>query len=260
MLDTIKDKIPDFLKEWAVPIVFFAILLLSVVLLLLAITEHAALDRILRLPADEKLDYATLTTIFGIIPAALSIALSSSIASVSERKSARQETYQRLEFESIALFRFEIDNTALARITWDDSEPYEKVKDDDNLHYQVLQHICQVLNLFEMAVRFKKDGIIHNDVFCSWIAWIYDLCSSEMFLHYWYLDGVKENYIGPFQKVIDEGLLITHGETAIKEVKNQPQSDAQKAAAEKDEYKREEFNKYMNSSCYYKVTQAVART
>jgi hypothetical protein len=260
MLDMIKDKIPDFVKEWAVPIAFFATLLLSVVLLLLAITEHAALERILRLPADEELDYSTITTIFGIIPAALSVALSSSIATVTERKSARQETYQRLEFESIALFRFEIDNTALARITWDDSEPYEKVNDDSNLHYQVLQHICQVLNLFEMAVRFKKDGIIHHDVFCSWIAWIYDLCSSEMFLHYWYLDGLKENYIAPFQKMIDDGLLIAHGETTVKAVKNQPQSDEEKAAREKDENKREEFNKYMNSARYLKVIQTATKT
>jgi len=90
--------------------------------------------------------------------------------------------YRQLELESIKLFRFEIENVELARIIWNDEITFEELQKNTNKLFQVLQHICQTLNLFEMTIRFKKDGIVHEDVFESWEVWIFECCKSSIFL------------------------------------------------------------------------------
>jgi len=64
--------------------------------------------------------------------------------------------YRQLELESIKLFRFEIENVELARIIWNDEITFEELQKNTNKLFQVLQHICQTLNLFEMTILFKR--------------------------------------------------------------------------------------------------------
>lgn len=183
--------------------------------------NHLALARLFGIKDSVELDLGSIASILGIIAAALAIIISNRQQAYKELQTTRDQIYQQLELESINLFRFEIDNVELAGITWNDTLSYETLQQDTSKAYQVLQHICMVLNLFEMAVRFRRDGIAHEDVFRSWEAWIFDLCQSKMFLHFWYLGELKENYIKLFQDIIDDGLRCCHGKDAVTALKQQ---------------------------------------
>ncbi len=206
-------------------------------------SHHKRLAGTLGLNDGVMLNLDSIASVLSIVAAALAVVISNRQIARKEQQSTRDQIYQQLEIESINLFRFEIEHTHLARITWGDTMEYEELEKDGNLKYQVLQHVCQVLNLFEMSVRFKHHDIIHDDVFKSWIAWIYDLCSSKTFLHFWYCDGVRDNYIELFQNIIDKGLYFAHGEQSVKETR----ASAQRITATDDEgnQHRTEFADYM---------------
>jgi hypothetical protein len=76
-----------------------------------------------------------------------------------------------------------------------------------------------------MSVRFRRDNIIHDDAFFSWIAWIYDLCSSNIFLHCWNCEGLRNNYIEFFQNIIDQGLCYAHGKITVQVVRTREEQE-----------------------------------
>lgn len=206
-------------KELLTELLSFSLYLIAVVCAFWWLgSRHSLIADWIGLPDQVELTMDAISSVLGIAAAAMAVIISSRQEANKQQQAARDQIYQQLELESINLFRFEIDNVELARIVWEDTLPYEEVKDDDKhpgKYYQVLQHLCQILNLFEMAVRFKRDGIVHDDVFNSWEAWIFDLCRSEIFLRYWYLEGVQDNYIQLFRKIVDEGLRCCHGEEKV---------------------------------------------
>lgn len=182
-------------------------------------SSHTVLAKVFGITDTVELNLDSIASILGIVAAAMGIIISNRQQAYKEQQASRDQIYQQLELESINLFRFEIENVDIARITWDDEiTTFDELQKDKNKAYQVLQHICQILNLFEMAVRFKRDGIAHEDVFMSWEAWIFDLCNSQIFLNYWYLEGVKDNYIKLFQDIIDDGLRCCHGKEKVETV------------------------------------------
>jgi len=64
----------------------------------------------------------------------------------------------------------------------------------------------QVLNLFEIAVRFRKQKIMPPDVFGSWIIWFYDLCTANNFPSIW--RDVRLNYLADLREIMDTCILI----------------------------------------------------
>lgn len=191
-------------------------------------SSHLILSNLFGIKDSVELDLGSIASILSIVAAALAIIISNRQQAYKELQATRDQIYQQLEIESINLFRFEVENVELTRVTWDDTVTFDELKKDNSKAYQVLQHLCQILNLFEMAVRFKRDGIAHEDVFKSWEAWIFDLCKSSIFLNYWYIEGVRKNYIELFQNIIDEGLCCCHGKDIISEtIKKQNISDDQ---------------------------------
>lgn len=199
-------------------------------------SSHTTLADLFGINDTVALTLDSIASIVGIVSAAMAIIISNRHQAQKEQQASCDQIYQQLEIESINLFRFEIEHVELARITWDNEvTTFEELQKDKSKAYQVLQHICQVLNLFEMAVRFKRDGIVHEDVFSSWEAWICDLCKSEIFLRYWYLEGVRDNYIALFQHIVDDGLCCCHGkekvESIVKGADSGADSDLQKFRA-----------------------------
>lgn len=233
------------------------------------VSNHVWLAEVMGISDNVSLDLGSLASVLGILAAAAAVIISnrneankSRLADNEDQKKNREESrkeqqairdqiYQRLELESIKLFRFENDNVELARITWDSTKPYETIMMDKDEAYRVLQHVCQVLNLFEMAVRFKKVDIVHEDVFESWIAWIYDLCASSVFLHFWYLEEVRDNYIEQFQNIIDKGLVCQHGQEEVDKVivqaEAEPETEEGKDKLAKEKLARESFYSYMKN-------------
>jgi hypothetical protein len=204
-------------REIAIEILVYALYILAVLCAFWWLSSnHLILSKLFGVNDTVELNLDSIASILGIVAAALAIIISNRQQSYKEQQASRDQIYQQLEVESINLFRFEIANVELARIVWDDDEiTFDELQKDKNMAYQVLQHICQVLNLFEMAVRFKRDGIAHEDVFMSWEAWIFELCKSKIFLNYWYIENVKDNYIKIFQDIIDDGLCCCHGKEKI---------------------------------------------
>jgi|GEM_PF-4193854 len=193
-------------------------------------TNHTLLSKWFGMDDTVSLNLDSIASIVGIIAAAMAVVVSNRRDAQNELQANRDQIYQQFELESVNLFRFEIENVELAQIVWEDCKSFDEVQKNKAEAYKVLQHICQILNLFEMALRFKKEGTVHEDVFLSWQAWIYDLCKSSIFLNYWYLKGIRDNYIDLFKEIIDEGLFCAHGnavEALIRQYKdtNDPSFD-----------------------------------
>jgi hypothetical protein len=172
---------------------------------------HTPVAKLFGVKDSVELTLDSIASIVGIVSAAIAIIISNRQQAYKEQQASRDQIYQQLELESNNLFRFEVENVKLARIIWDNEvTSFDRLQEDKDLAYKVLAYLCQVLNLMEMAVRFRKNGIAHEDVYLSWEVWIFDLCKSEIFLNYWYLRDLKKHYIASFQDIIEDGLNRHH--------------------------------------------------
>jgi hypothetical protein len=193
------------------PYIFYIITVICVFWLLGS--GHALVAGLFGVKDSVELTLDSIASIVGIASAAIAIIISNRLQARKEQQASRDQIYQQLELESNNLFRFEVENVKVARIVWDEEvTTFDRLQEDKDLAYKVLAYICQILNLMEMAVRFRKNGIAHEDVYRSWEIWIFDLCKSEIFLNYWFLKGVREHYIGSFQAIIEDGLNRHHRE------------------------------------------------
>jgi hypothetical protein len=66
-----------------------------------------------------------------------------------------------------------------------------------------------MLNLFEMATRFRTLRVLPEDVFGSWVIWIWELCNCKQFQDFWLdEDDLPSNYVRDFREVITAGVEI----------------------------------------------------
>lgn len=124
------------------------------------------------------------------------------VSRAKDRKNANREIYQQLELASIDLFRFEADHIEYTRPVWEKTTPLPQSGTAER--NVVTNYVCQMLNLFEMAVRFRKEKVMPAEVFASWINWIYDLCNSPHFPEIWY--EARFNYTKDLREIIDKGV------------------------------------------------------
>lgn len=131
------------------------------------------------------------------------------MSSEQTNRSKKQELYQTLETQSMELFRFEIDHSDLVRLLWfSSSDEFEQASETER--YCVKQYICQILNLFEMAVNFRQQGILPKDVFGSWVIWMWELCGSGNFQNLW-LDEDEDfplNYTEDMARLLSSAVSI----------------------------------------------------
>ncbi len=127
-----------------------------------------------------------------------------------------KEIYQQLELASIDLFRFESANKDLVSLLWETNNKKELSTDSAD-YFVFTDYVCQYLNLFEMAVRFKNEKVMPDDVFGSWITWIYELCTAPGFKKIW--THCKYNYISDFRIVINTGIKIYEKDLPAQEAK-----------------------------------------
>jgi GNAT superfamily N-acetyltransferase len=153
--------------------------------------------------------------IMGFFTAALMVVVTIVKQQSENNSAASQQIYQRLEIESIQLFRFDIQHADLAEYIWSTDDPGKQLPEGNQSRERIRlqQYIAQILNLFEMAVRFRRDDIMPVDVFGSWVIWINSLCASKNFCLYWrHMEPeLQLNYIPELRNMINEGLNIHHG-------------------------------------------------
>lgn len=122
---------------------------------------------------------------------------------LNERRLQCREIYQQLELASVELFRFECEQAELVGLLWNEGD--EAQADLTTAQgYQVRAYTCQILNLFEMAVRFRIDGTMEPDVFGSWVIWMHDLSSASRFRAIW--PELRPNYVVELREILDAGV------------------------------------------------------
>lgn len=120
-----------------------------------------------------------------------------------ERVGLRREIYQRLELASNDIFRFEAEHLDIL----DRLNCVEHSCDKSSSEYRgLIAYVTQVLNLFEIAVRFRKQNIMPPDVFGSWVIWFYDLCAADNFPSIW--QDVRINYLADLREIMDRCISL----------------------------------------------------
>lgn len=118
-----------------------------------------------------------------------------------------RQIYQTLELASAQLFRFEAENEKLVELLWDDNTT---ALDDlsPGRKYALKEYVCQMLNLFEMAVRLRKQKILEPEVFGSWVVWMWELSDSRRFRHLWIKEDLAFNYVGDLRQLMHYGVKL----------------------------------------------------
>lgn len=112
-----------------------------------------------------------------------------------ERRQANREVYQRLELASLELWRHE-SKDEMTRLFWEGSKlPVSKF---DRMRLE--NAACQYLNLFEMAVQFRTDGVMPKQVFGSWVAWMLEFGQAKLLPEVW--ESIRLNYTVSIREII----------------------------------------------------------
>jgi hypothetical protein len=177
-------------------------------------SDHIDLD------TSAPLGVANFLQMASVVISAASILFTYLMRSEQANRTANQQIYQTLELQSIDLFRFEANHPKLVEQLWfgDAPEKLERELDgevfdippDEEARLHVLrQYVCQMLNLFEMAYRFRLRGIMEPEVFGSWVIWMWELCESEVFCAFWkHPDNLPANYVRGFSAAISYAVAL----------------------------------------------------
>jgi hypothetical protein len=130
----------------------------------------------------------------------------------------KSEIYQRLEFASIDLFRFEFEHGETCQRLYDNNNPItvEEEKSNPVVFRKLMNHVTSILNLFEMAVEFRKKDILPHEIFATWVAWMFSMGQYKSFINIWNWEEeegvtVSEHYSPTLHKVIE--LAIKYNST-----------------------------------------------
>jgi hypothetical protein len=174
-----------------------------------------AQDRI-RLDTTATLEVAALLQAAGVVISAVGIVFTYLMRTEQANRTANLQIYQTLELQSVELFRFEADHPDLVENLWFGPIPPSLLSEEVQLSpreeteiYVLRQYVCQILNLFEMAYRFRIRGIMEPEVYGSWVIWMWELCESEVFCAFWrHPDGLPSNYVKGFSTAMERGVWL----------------------------------------------------
>jgi len=124
----------------------------------------------------------------------------------SARRIRRQEIYQRLEFASIDLFKFEIQHSKKTWRLYDQN--FNLAGMNEQAEREITNHITQLLNLFEMIIELHKNKIVDDEIFCTWLKWIFEIADLKTFQSFWEKD-LRNHYTGSL------GMLINYSHRII---------------------------------------------
>lgn len=168
----------------------------------------------IKMESRAEISYDLLIQSASILISALGIAFTYVMRSEQTNRNSKQQLYQTLELQSIELFRFECEHPDLVQRLWfEEKLGFGSLPADQALKYCLRQYACQMLNLFEMATRFRTLRVLPEDVFGSWVIWIWELCNCKQFQDFWLDDDdLPSNYVRDFREVITAGVEIANRE------------------------------------------------
>src|SRR5690606_34893413 len=99
---------------------------------------------------------------------------------------------------------FEADHPELVRQLWEEGTP--QPEKDSAEEMILINFLCQYLNLFEMALRLRKEDIVPHEVFGSWVVWFLNLAGAPAFSRLW--EEVRCDYVHGLVEVMEKALEI----------------------------------------------------
>ncbi len=182
---------------------FLKIVMISLPVAMLAIAGYGLLQR------WETNDWASYFQ-GAAVAAAVQIYLVSNVdSSRRENEIANRELYQRFEFASIDIFRFEAQHVELIGPLWVKDAELPKEGSADRIAF--MNYVCQMMNLFEMGVYFRKRAIVPADIFGSWVAWFFSVSQAPGFPAIW--KAIENDYIGELSQIMRAGFILNVWET-----------------------------------------------
>jgi hypothetical protein len=122
------------------------------------------------------------------------------VTSRKDRDLQQRRNYLTLELECSRIFNVCFENPSIARyISGELSEEETKPEMPEKAYWL----IPQILNVLEISLSFREEGMIPKDVFITWVPWFYELGTAARFRDFWDVRNLKFNYKPELGKIID---------------------------------------------------------
>jgi len=99
-----------------------------------------------------------------------------------DREAQFRSNYLQIELESSRIFTVAVEQPEIPKYLRGELEPDEAGK---NIEERTYWFVCQILNVFEIAVSFRHEGKISKELFATWVSWLHELGTSQHFEDYW---------------------------------------------------------------------------
>ncbi len=149
-----------------------------------------------------------LTLATGIVGGILSYFLLSKPGKKREERLEKSAAYLQLELASIEVLKYKAANWYA--IEWAKTGRSPEKRAPGQIREEADQYFYQCLNLFEIASRFRKEGIIVPEIYASWIAWFYETLEFPYFREQW-AQAYRDNYTHEVREIFDAGLNLGWG-------------------------------------------------
>lgn len=119
----------------------------------------------------------------------------------------KSTAYLQLEVHSSEAFRFAAANCEAMRFYQSSQRPsLPRGRDSHNAEI-TRQYYYQCLNLFEVCSNFRRNGVIADQVYASWIAWFHEILDQWYFREIWAAE-MRDNYTHDVRNIFDLGTCI----------------------------------------------------
>ena len=120
-----------------------------------------------------------------------------------DKEHRKHDNYLALEFQSMRVFQACVDNPEIPLyLDGKDVEPTER----QHIKEKTYWHICQVLNLFEIIISYRKE--VPKEVFATWVSWFHELGTAPRFEEFWKGEELRSHYKGDLQKIMNAALQL----------------------------------------------------
>lgn len=119
----------------------------------------------------------------------------------------KSTAYLQLEVHSSEAFRFAAVNSAAMRPYEATNKPARLPRSDRQDAELTRQYYFQCLNLFEVCSNFRRNGVVDEHVYASWVAWFHEVLDQWYFRELW-VSEMRDNYTPDIRHIFDLGVRI----------------------------------------------------
>lgn len=119
----------------------------------------------------------------------------------------KSTAYLELEVHSSEAFRYAAENCEAMK-RFESTDPPKRRPSTDTKNAQITrQYYYQCLNLFEVCSNFRRNGVIDETVYASWVAWFHEILDQWYFREIWQAD-MRDNYTPDVRNIFDIGVQV----------------------------------------------------